>query len=76
MNIADYIAVVADGKVSKMGTREEIFPSLMDKTASNNAARSGTKMKEELYNEQYYRNSFSSVGFRLGRQLQGCIQYP
>ena len=34
MNIADYIAVVADGKVSKMGTREEIFPSLMDKTAA------------------------------------------
>lgn len=32
MNIADYIAVVADGKVSKMGTRDEIFSSLMNKT--------------------------------------------
>ncbi len=34
MNIADYIAVVAEGKVSKMGTRDEIFPSLIDKTAA------------------------------------------
>ncbi len=34
MNIADYIAVVADGKVSRMGTRDEIFPTLM-KEAEN-----------------------------------------
>lgn len=32
MNIADYIAVVADGKVTNMGTKDEIFPDLMDKT--------------------------------------------
>ncbi len=30
MNIADYIAVIADGKVSKMGTKDEIFPMLMN----------------------------------------------
>lgn len=30
MNIADYIAVIADGKVSHMGTRDEIFPMLMN----------------------------------------------
>ena len=34
MNIADYIAVVSGGKVVKMGTREEIFPTLIDKTAA------------------------------------------
>lgn len=34
MNIADYIAVVADGKVSRMGTREEILPTLMNETGS------------------------------------------
>ena len=34
MNIADYIAVVADGKVKTMGTRDEVFPSLMDKTSA------------------------------------------
>ena len=34
MNIADYIAVVSGGKVVKMGAREEIFPTLIDKTAA------------------------------------------
>lgn len=31
MNIADYIAVIADGKVSKMGTRDEIYPQIMNR---------------------------------------------
>lgn len=34
MQIADYIAVISDGKVSRMGTREEVFPELMDKNSS------------------------------------------
>ena len=43
MNIADYIAVVADGKVANMGTREEIFPSLMDRTAATRCSLRSTK---------------------------------
>lgn len=31
MNIADYIAVIADGKVSKMGKRDEIYPQIMNR---------------------------------------------
>jgi len=34
MNIADHIAVVADGRVTKTGTRDEVFPSLIDKTSA------------------------------------------
>ncbi len=34
MQIADYIAVISDGKVSRMGTKEEVFPELMDKNSS------------------------------------------
>lgn len=34
MQIADYIAVISDGKVSRMGTKDEVFPELMDKNSS------------------------------------------
>ena len=34
LNIADKIVVIADGEVQKIGTREEILPGLLNKTAS------------------------------------------
>lgn len=35
MNLADHMIVIANGKVKNQGTKEEIFPTLMDEFANN-----------------------------------------